>query len=49
MITLTSAAHCQNCDWQPGSDDPETVDKAAVKHARKGHSTAVVSVPRRTP
>jgi len=42
---LTASARCQGCDWT-ATGDPAATDKAAEKHTRKGHATAVVSVPR---
>lgn len=44
-VTLTATARCQGCDWTAGPGPQADVDKAAEKHTRKGHPTAVVAEP----
>ena len=44
-VRLTATADCGGCDWTAGPGDAASVDRAAEKHVRVGHSTAVIAEP----
>lgn len=45
-MTLTAAARCLNpsCPWT-AEGAPDTADRAAERHAREGHPTAIAVTP----
>lgn len=44
MVSLTASARCHGCDWT-AAGKPADVDKAAGRHVKAGHATAVVARP----
>ena len=44
-VQLTATADCNGCEWTAGPGDAASVDRAAEKHVRVGHSTAVIAEP----
>lgn len=48
MTRLTAAAHCLRCDWTAGPGPAADIDRAADKHTRGGHPTAVTATPCRS-